>query len=134
MLEKAEIAESGFEALLVKLASERVLSKAQGEMLGCFRESYQMLRESIERDRKLPWKATDSTDSTKHEGFPQYRAFKALAEYIAHLLAVQPKRDFLTRMTKPVAAQPDVITAGNASSDLGSVNRIITRVVSRACS
>lgn len=111
LLERAEVAESGFEALLVKLASERRLSADDEQMLGCFREGYQTLRESIEADAKLPWKASDSPDSAKHKSFAEYRAFKALAQYVAQLLAVPPKRDLLARMRTPTPPQPDVATA-----------------------
>jgi len=121
LLEKAEVAESGFEALLVKLASERILNTTDENMLGCFREGYQTLRESIEGNRKLPWKATDSEDATKHSGFAEYRAFKALAGYVSHLIAVPPKRDLTKRLLKPTVAQPDVTEA------IGAFRRITLR-------
>jgi hypothetical protein len=54
VLDKALIAKNGFEALLVKLASERELTERDQRMLGCFREGYQTLRESIEVDEKVP--------------------------------------------------------------------------------
>src|SRR5258708_22594696 len=46
LLERAEVAESGFEALLVKLASARILNTTDEDMLGGFREGYQTPRES----------------------------------------------------------------------------------------
>ena len=51
LLEQVERAEGGYEALLVKLASERVLEDEDRVLLGCFREGSQMLREQIRRIR-----------------------------------------------------------------------------------
>ena len=88
LLERAEAAEGGFEALLVKLASERELSERDQRMLGSFREAYQMLRESIRVNEPLDrWASPRGGD-----GFEQYRAFKGLAEYVAFLLEASPKR------------------------------------------
>jgi hypothetical protein len=81
VLRQVEIAEGGFEALLVKLASERRLESPDQRLLGSFREAYQMLRECVRNDQPLAWWASDKPSHA--EGFRQYRAYKALAEYVA---------------------------------------------------
>jgi hypothetical protein len=96
LLERAEAVEGGFEALLVKLASERSLSGDEKRMLGCFREAYQMLRERIRENKPLDWWASGGG-----QGFEQYRAFKALAEYVAFLLEASPKRRLIPATPKP---------------------------------
>jgi hypothetical protein len=100
LLERAEAVEGGFEALLVKLASERTLHDDDKRMLGSFREAYQMLRERIRKDKPLDWWASPIHGD---EGFEQYRAFKALAEYVASLLEASPKRQLL----RPETPKPD---------------------------
>jgi hypothetical protein len=99
LLERASKAEAGFEALLVKIASERMLSMRDKLLLASFREGYQMLRETIRKNETLDWKASGSK-----EGARQYRAFKALAEYIAFLLehGTSPRR----RVTGWTARRP----------------------------
>jgi hypothetical protein len=100
LLERAEEVEGGFESLLVKLASERCLDERDRRMLGCFREAYQMLRERIREDQNLDWWASDIHAG---DGFKQYRAFKALAEYVAFLLETSPKR----RLLAPATSRPE---------------------------
>ncbi len=103
LLERAELAESSFEALLVKLASERELSGVDKRMLGCFREAYQMLRERIEKDQALNWWASDIHGD---EGFAQYHAYKALTEYVARLLAISPRRGLSRWLPLPATTEP----------------------------
>jgi hypothetical protein len=81
LLERASKAEGGFEALLVKVASERPLSESDRVLLACFRESYQQLRENIRTRAPLGWRASGESIEAR-----QYRSFKALAEYVAVLL------------------------------------------------
>jgi hypothetical protein len=100
LLERAEVVEGGFEALLVKLASERSLNEDDKRMLGSFREGYQMLRERIRENRPLDWWASPIHGG---HGFEQYRAFKALAEYVGFLLEASPKR----RLLRPANPKPD---------------------------
>jgi hypothetical protein len=92
LLARAEATEGGFEALLVKLASERRLGNCDPELVACFREAYQMLRERIRSDEPLEWWA--SRDPSDHGlGYTQYEAFKALAGYPASTLeASRPAR------------------------------------------
>jgi hypothetical protein len=91
LLEQVERAEGGYEALLVKLASERVLDDTDRVLLGCFREGSQMLREKIRKSQALEWWATDEPER-ESDGFKQYRAYKALAECIALKLEAGPVR------------------------------------------
>jgi hypothetical protein len=111
LLERAEAVEGAFEALLVKLASERSLSDDEKRMLGCFREAYQMLRESIRENKLLDWWASGTG-----QGFEQYRAFKALAEYVAFLLEASPKR----RLLRPAAPKP---RRGEAIAAIGEITK-----------
>jgi hypothetical protein len=88
MLRQAEEAEGGFEALMVKVASEKKLNDASRQLLAGFRQGYQSLRERIHKDQPLIWWATDI--HTDRQGFKEYRAFKALAEYFATVLTQDP--------------------------------------------
>jgi hypothetical protein len=100
LLQRAEDAEGGFEALLVKLVAERELGTRDIVLLGCFREGYQTLRETIRTNKALGWwaSAKGTTSQPDYEpddrwtGFQQYRAFKGLAEHFAVQLAKYPRR------------------------------------------
>ena len=113
LLEQVERAEGGFEALLIKLASERVLDDTDKVLLGCFREGSQMLRETIRAGQALEWWATDKPG--RGDGFRQYRAYKALAESIALKLEEGPARRRvlgfwpITEIKRP--ERPDAIRA-----------------------
>lgn len=110
LLERAEEAEGGFEALLVKLVAERQLNETESQLLGCFREGYQMLRESIRENKHLDWWA-----SPKHrgDGYAQYRSFKALTAYVAFLLEASPKGRL-----RPAAAFPEEKNSVDAFLDI----------------
>lgn len=90
LLERAATAEAGFEAILVKLASERPLNDRDVTLLGCFRESYQMLRERIRENQRLVWRASPKPDEDAPE-FRQYIQFKSLAEWVVLKLADSPR-------------------------------------------
>jgi phage terminase small subunit len=116
LLERAAGVEGGFEALLVKLVSERNLDETDRTMLGCFREAYQMLREAIRKNTKLGWQASAADQGTEQRsastvepatGAEQYRAFKELAEYVAFRLQERPHKGRLAVPPKPVGL-PDV--------------------------
>lgn len=77
-LKRASAAEAGVEAILVKLASERIFSKKDIDVLGSFRQAYQSLRECIRDDEQLDW---------PYQEYPEYLAFKNLAEYVACMLS-----------------------------------------------
>jgi hypothetical protein len=95
ILKEAEDAESGFETILVKLASEYASDRRDRILLASFRQGAQSLRESIRVGRALTRKAkpTSREDSTREEknqrltDYREYRAFKALCEYVAIRLA-----------------------------------------------
>ncbi len=102
LLERAGAAEGGFEALLVKLVSERRLDARDRRLLGCFREAYQMLREAIRDNEPLEWRASQKKSP---RGFEQYRAFKSLAEYVAFRLKEPSPRPNLGARAKSVRAR-----------------------------
>jgi hypothetical protein len=74
LLQRAAVAEGAFEALLVKLSSERELSEDDESDLARLRQGFQALRETIRVDKALDWPA----DPTK-ENAEKYAAFKELA-------------------------------------------------------
>jgi hypothetical protein len=78
LLDRAAVAEGKVEAILVKIASEKELTKAQIETLGMFRQAYQHLRQKIRDDAKLEW---------PHSEHPQYLEFKRRAAELAAVLA-----------------------------------------------
>jgi hypothetical protein len=99
LLGKASSAEAGFEALLVKLASERTLDDDAMRLIPCFRQAYQQLRERMRKNQPLEW-WTRSDPLTRP--YREYRAFKALAAYFAAQLASeQPRRGLLRHSRNP---------------------------------
>jgi hypothetical protein len=103
LLMQAEKAEGGFEALLVKMASERDLDAEDLRLLACFREAYQSLREHIRENRSLEWWATEKTATpARQRGFQEYRVFKALAQYFATKLATDPSRSWFPWFRRPL--------------------------------
>jgi hypothetical protein len=81
LLKQAAVAEGQFEALLIKIAVERRLSKEQLNRLGRFREGYQQLREAIEANVELPFRVQFCDDERS-----AYVAFKSLSVEFAALL------------------------------------------------
>lgn len=84
ILNRAAAAEAGIEAILVKLASERVLSDLEINDLGRFRQAYQSLRETIRDDEPVKW------SSSEH---PEYATFKRLACRVANMLFSGDQRE-----------------------------------------
>jgi hypothetical protein len=127
MLEQAEEAESEFEALLIKIASERRLVERQKLLIRSFRQAYQSLRENIREDKALAWWATepDETMPERREGFRQYQAFKALAEYFARQLdaPVRPPwwKGILTRVSRALSRRDH-----RASDDRESIDALLS--------
>jgi hypothetical protein len=78
LFKRATTAEGGMEALFVKLASERHLSKEEIEILGRFRQGYQTLRETIWENEPISWSGSNH---------PEYLSFKHLACNISLLLS-----------------------------------------------
>jgi hypothetical protein len=78
LLERAAAAEASMETMMVKLASERVLSATDLATLGQFRQAFQRLREVIREGEKLDW------FSSEH---PEYLAFKKLAIGVSRLVS-----------------------------------------------
>jgi hypothetical protein len=88
LLEKAEEAEATFEALLVKVTSEKKLDDVECDRLAGFRQGYQSLRECIRADEELKWYAEDIHPG---HGYAEYHAFKILAGHFAALLVRRPR-------------------------------------------
>lgn len=107
-MQNASEVEGDLESLLIKLISERRLSDKDLELLGCFREAYQSLRERIRVDQPLEWYSRVSEQSIE---FRQYRAFKFLAMYAAGRLQSTPTRWPLGRRGRDVPRESDRVTA-----------------------
>lgn len=78
LLREAASAEGELDALWVRVTSERVLSSNDIELLGCYRQAFQRLRESIREDVPLVW------GKSNHQ---EYVAFKMLSSTVAGLLS-----------------------------------------------
>jgi hypothetical protein len=74
---RAAAAEAIIEATLVKLSSELAMDDETVKNLGCFRQAFQQLRQSIRQNRTLPWHDSDD---------PAYVTFKTLAIRVSALL------------------------------------------------
>jgi hypothetical protein len=77
LLERTLAAESGVEAMLLKLTGQQVLDADQLAALGSFRQGYQTLRERIRHGRPMGW----NWDSER-----EYAAFKFLASRVSQTL------------------------------------------------
>jgi hypothetical protein len=84
----------------MRLVAERRLGEDEIDLLGCFREGYETLRETIRENKALGWWASGSHGKDArfkpedgHIGFEQYRAVKALAEHFAVELSGYQKHD-----------------------------------------
>lgn len=77
LLERASSVESGMEAILVKIASERILTNEQIAYMGLIRQAFQSLREGIREGRQLDW---------SYSGHEEYVAFKSLSSQLAGML------------------------------------------------
>jgi hypothetical protein len=60
--------------MLLKLASERVLTSDEPSRLGRFRQGYQTVRESIRDDKEVPW---DSSEAGSYLDFKEGAALFA---------------------------------------------------------
>jgi hypothetical protein len=74
---RSAAAEAIIEGILVKLSSELTLEDDDLNVLGCFRQAFQQLRQTIREDRHLPWPNSEC---------PPYRTFKTLAIRTSALL------------------------------------------------
>lgn len=112
ILRRAAEVEGGFEAILVRLTQERVLSSSQVRDLARFREAYQCLRQAIRSNRTLDWWNKEHGDN----GHAQYATFKELASGVASILSAEPGRV----VRQPIRPTPNVamrnLTAATDSS------------------
>jgi hypothetical protein len=76
LLRRAAAAEGGIEAIIVKLATERILETEDIKTLGLFRQAYQKLREAIRDDKCLEWT----------HGTPEYELYNDLASKSACII------------------------------------------------
>jgi hypothetical protein len=83
LLGRAAAVESRVEALILKLAMERVLSTSDRNALGLFRQAFQQLRQSIRDD--VPIKQGYSN--------PEYHFFNRMACAVSRLLVTAPVAD-----------------------------------------
>lgn len=81
-LERATAAEGAIEALLAKLAAERVLTRTEVDVLGGVRQAFKAVRRAIRRGEPL--------DRWSSEIQP-YVAFKALSSAVSVLLGTAPR-------------------------------------------
>jgi len=77
LLKQVSEAESAVEGMLLKLASERSLSRHELSILGSFRQGCQTVRESIHNDEVVPWHCSEEET---------YMAFKKGASFFSSLL------------------------------------------------
>jgi hypothetical protein len=77
LLRRATAAEGGVESIIMKLATERVLSEEDTRALGLFRQAYQMLREAIRDSQPLEW-----THDSK-----EYHLYNDVASKVARLVS-----------------------------------------------
>lgn len=78
LLEKAAAAEAQTEGILLKIATETMISIDTACMLGCFRQAFKQLRKCIRRGVELPY------GSSEVDG---YVAFKVLSSRTATILS-----------------------------------------------
>jgi hypothetical protein len=78
LMKRAALVDAGFEALLVKVTSERVLTATETINAGLLRQGFQQLRQSIKTDNMLDW------SNSEH---PQYSEFKRLACFFANIFS-----------------------------------------------
>ena len=77
LLKRATALESSLEAIIVKLATERVLKEDDINTLGLFRQAYQELRVAIRGGEPLDW----------IHGTPEYILYNDLASKVAYIIS-----------------------------------------------
>lgn len=88
IFKRASAAEAGIEAILIKIASERKLDADEIKTLGCFRQSYQLLRKTIESKERFPFSSPEDH---------KYLAFKKLSCKVAQMLLEDNKFESPTK-------------------------------------
>jgi len=77
LVQRAAAAEGGVEAIIMKLATERVLTADDIRTLGLFRQAYQKLREAIRDSQKFEW-----THNTR-----EYHLYNEMATKVARMVS-----------------------------------------------
>lgn len=103
LLKRATSAESKFEAIIVKMATERVLTQTEARNIGLLRQGFQKLRESI-RDGKY----FDYSHKT-----PEYILFNNLACEVATTISSDRKKE----LTEASEASSNFINVTNVRSE-----------------
>jgi hypothetical protein len=100
LLDRACGSEAKLESTLVRLASERSLTKKDVETLGRFRQRFQQLRESIRDNVPLEWDHSEHSD---------YVEFKTLAPQVAALIigSARVRRELLLKITSNIYEVPN---------------------------
>ncbi|WP_405704657.1 hypothetical protein OG264_00155 [Streptomyces xanthophaeus] len=80
-LERATAAEGEIEALLAKVAAERMLTGQEVDVLGGVRQAFKTVRRTIQRGEPLDWWSS---------GVQPYVAFKSLSTAVSVLLSTTP--------------------------------------------
>ena len=100
LLALAARVEGKYEALLVMLCGDRVLSLADRRALGALRQGIQQLRDAIKAREYLDWWSSDDA---------RYRAFKTLTAHVAVIL-----RPRVMRWAGQAPARPSAVEASEA--------------------
>jgi putative (di)nucleoside polyphosphate hydrolase len=83
LLVRATAAEGGVEAIIVKLATERVLNEKDIKTLGLFRQAYQELRHAIREGKPLLWTY----------GTPEYTLYNDLASKVTCIIVSNKRKE-----------------------------------------
>ncbi|MFQ6198184.1 hypothetical protein [Streptomyces sp. NPDC000405] len=93
-LERATAAEGEIEALMAKLAAERVLTEKEIKILGGVRQAFKSVRLAIQQGEPLDWRSS---------GVEPYVAFKSLSAAMSVLLRTAPRAG--SQLTDELAAE-----------------------------
>ena len=96
LLPLASKLEGRYEALLVMVCSDRILSDADTLALGAMRQGFQQLREAMKQRKNVDWWSSEDES---------YRAFKLLATHVAVLLRPRTMRWAGQSPDRPSAAR-----------------------------
>ena len=104
LLERACRAEGALEGVLLKIASEISLTQEEADELGNLRQAYQVLRERIQKNGKIPY---------AYSGDKNYAEFKRLATFVSSLLC----RGSYRRPTRTQAAEMFIFITNNSHEE-----------------
>lgn len=108
LLKRAIVAESGIEAVTIKLATERALEDEDIKCLGLLRQAFQILREAIRDDKPLSYRF----DS------PEYILFINLASNVARVISHDNRQELLAEFLESDLKQPDLSMAQHSLREI----------------